>query len=883
MSLQYLTSNAQQRSIVGTKECIESLSPGGMDHLDRNTLQSGRKFWTIYVNEAERHDKILTDTWKADMDSTLIFAGLFSATITAFIIESYKQLSQDSGDLTASLLQDLLAVQIAAAQAAPNRNVSLPVLKSGSNFIPARTSVAVNILWFLSLACSLGAALCIILVQEWIRDYLQRVQRYSQPHRRARFRGVLFSGIQRWKFENVVEVVPTMLHLSLFLFFIGLCIFIGTINRAVMSAIVVVVILCLAFYCFATLAPLLDPASPYQTVISSIMWRLLQNTHWRHMHNGGGPPNPVTTDLAMARADMAGKPSRVADSALSNREAVHWVLRETVDDQELENLAASIPGLLSGHPGIIFWYQAFSSPDDRELLCNQIISLLDNSPPNANSYVDLETRTRRINIGVDALRALADPPLHSDGYSLSGVERTIRFALERTIKAWSSDTYIPTRCLCILALHQGLNLGFTLASQTIEKSHPDMETLTMRADAALEAVNELREVIEGVVKGIKTEPHAPADIWMFLQVYFGVLKSSSNHLSEIMNVVEQLLKKERSPYHFPLMSWYSTLPSAGFRIVFRDLGSKSRVLELPLYALQVFAHLRRDGKDANLNLPSSTWFPLKQAMDMSSLNQGPLAEYQAEQYIMNYAPNPQDIEPISSLLDKLYPLLTPDTCIIDAYLKDGFHKSVFSIPGAYPQRGYSLFDMLPSLTQIGPFRILMCIQEDFTKQNGRMCSLLEFVYEARRLGHGIGLPLQASVINDILGSLWKVTEIGRTSRGSQILFVCAVQEILRWEQEATVPGSMPCLIPSETIDSIIAYFPIYVRWKEGVEMAEHVLGRIGNKGGDIGLSDGVNGLNSNKEAEKFIKGDHQDLVKRCNKVYAHIARQRKMWQRVQKS
>ncbi|KAG6855572.1 hypothetical protein H0H87_000819 [Tephrocybe sp. NHM501043] len=790
-----------------------------------------------------------------------------------FIIESYKQLSQDSGDLAVSLLQDLLAVQIAAASAAPNRNVSLPALKSGGDYIPTKPLVAVNILWFLSLACSLGAALCIILVQEWIRDYLQRVQRYSEPRRRARFRGVLFSGIQRWKFEDIVEVIPTLLHLSLFLFFTGLCMFMGPINRAVMWAIVVVVVFCLAFYCFATLAPLQDPTAPYQTVLSSVLWRLLQNTYLRHTHYSERYSFPVSTELVVARADVAGWPTQQGDSIKSDREAVHWVLGETVDDQELENLAGSIPGLLSGFGVHEFWPQAFQVPADRRLLCDHISTLLRNSSPNGNPYTDLETRTRRTDIGVNALLALADLRLHSDGYTLEGGELAIRLPLEHSRRGWGSDTYMPTRCLCTLVLHQ--HLALSSASRTIENSPLEMEILSMRADAALEAVDELREVIESVVKGIKTEPYDPADVWMFLQVYFGALKSCSDHLTEWMNAAQQLLENLEYPSRFPLMYSYSTLPRAGFRVVFRGLGSNSQVLELPLYALQVFAHIMGEGKYSNLDLLSSTWFPLKQAKDISLLNHRPFAEEEAQEYITAYPPNPQDIERITSLLDTLHPLSTTPTRSADVYLEDGFRKSAFP-PVFHLVAEYSLLTHLPSLAQFGPFRTLMCIQ-DLTLQNGRICGLLEFVYEVRRLVPDIGLPLKASVIHDIFGHLWRDTDPEPISRGSQLLFVCIVQEILRWENEASVPGSKPCLIPGEIVGSIIARFPAWVSCKEAVEMAERVLGSIGNEGADTGLSDGGDGPDSNKEAEEFVEGDPQDLAKRSKKVYAHVTEQREKW------
>ncbi|KAJ7866661.1 hypothetical protein B0H13DRAFT_2561111 [Mycena leptocephala] len=56
------------------------------------------KIWAIYVAEAEKYDKGLVESWKSDMEGMLIFAGLFSASLTAFLVESYKTLNLDSSD-----------------------------------------------------------------------------------------------------------------------------------------------------------------------------------------------------------------------------------------------------------------------------------------------------------------------------------------------------------------------------------------------------------------------------------------------------------------------------------------------------------------------------------------------------------------------------------------------------------------------------------------------------------------------------------------------------------------------------------------------------------------------------------------------------------------
>ncbi|KAJ6471327.1 hypothetical protein C8R45DRAFT_416616 [Mycena sanguinolenta] len=60
--------------------------------------------WAVYVSEAEKYDKSLVESWKSDMEGLLIFAALFSAILTAFLIESYKSLNADSGDLMVHML-----------------------------------------------------------------------------------------------------------------------------------------------------------------------------------------------------------------------------------------------------------------------------------------------------------------------------------------------------------------------------------------------------------------------------------------------------------------------------------------------------------------------------------------------------------------------------------------------------------------------------------------------------------------------------------------------------------------------------------------------------------------------------------------------------------
>ncbi|KAG5724104.1 hypothetical protein E4T56_gene4484, partial [Termitomyces sp. T112] len=65
----------------------QTLSSGHFAPLPQQPVASdspSAKIWSVYVAEADRQDRALASSWKGDMDALLIFAGLFSASITAF-------------------------------------------------------------------------------------------------------------------------------------------------------------------------------------------------------------------------------------------------------------------------------------------------------------------------------------------------------------------------------------------------------------------------------------------------------------------------------------------------------------------------------------------------------------------------------------------------------------------------------------------------------------------------------------------------------------------------------------------------------------------------------------------------------------------------------
>ncbi|GAV99271.1 hypothetical protein LENED_000715 [Lentinula edodes] len=65
--------------------------------------------WEESMKRVDLYDDEMCRGWKEDVDTLLVFAGLFSAAVTAFIIESYKWLQPNNLDFNLQLLQHIAA------------------------------------------------------------------------------------------------------------------------------------------------------------------------------------------------------------------------------------------------------------------------------------------------------------------------------------------------------------------------------------------------------------------------------------------------------------------------------------------------------------------------------------------------------------------------------------------------------------------------------------------------------------------------------------------------------------------------------------------------------------------------------------------------------
>ncbi|KAJ7656019.1 hypothetical protein DFH06DRAFT_1045974, partial [Mycena polygramma] len=304
------------------------------------------KLWAVYVSEAEKYDRGLVESWRSDMEGMLIFAGLFSASLTAFLIESYKTLVPNSGDTTAFLLAQI-SQQIAASS-----NGTSFVVTSPAPFSVPTSSLICNVLWFLSLGLSLTCALVATLLEQWARDFLHRADMRSAPVIRARVFSFLYYGLRRFQMHTVVEIIPLMLHASLFLFFVGLVAFLVPVNAAITAVAGIILGTVTAVYTLLTLLPLFHLDCPYRTPLSGGLWRLLQNLRalrekW-HQSSLRQLPGRQTKTMVEGIFRKAVEPSD--ERFTRDKLALIWTVKSLTDESELEPFIEAIADVITGPP-----------------------------------------------------------------------------------------------------------------------------------------------------------------------------------------------------------------------------------------------------------------------------------------------------------------------------------------------------------------------------------------------------------------------------------------------------------------------------------------------------------------------------------------------------
>ncbi|KAK0227003.1 hypothetical protein EDD85DRAFT_923330 [Armillaria nabsnona] len=183
-------------------------------------LASAARVWRIYLEECAASDGEMVEGWRDGLDVLLVFAGLFSAVVTTFVAQTSQSLQVDYGQVTASLLIELINVQ----RSASNGSLVNDVSRSDLTFRPSTSDSWVNGLWFTSLSLSLTAALFAVLTKQWIHQYLSMPS--GTPRDRCHVRQFRYMGLEQWRVGFIIGLLPVLMSASLAVFLVGLVLFI---------------------------------------------------------------------------------------------------------------------------------------------------------------------------------------------------------------------------------------------------------------------------------------------------------------------------------------------------------------------------------------------------------------------------------------------------------------------------------------------------------------------------------------------------------------------------------------------------------------------------------------------------------------------------------
>ncbi|PPQ79327.1 hypothetical protein CVT25_002557 [Psilocybe cyanescens] len=209
--------------------------------------------WDALLDPLLKKDKMQCNVWQDEVQNLLIFAGLFSSVVTAFIVESYKNLQPDPNESIVSLL-----AHIATRLDGPLDSNSTSALPKLETFSPTASSMRVNAFWFISLVLSLTTALVGIIALQWLREHQSYPTDLSPRERYALFI-MRTDGLESWRVGTIFRFLPLLLQSALILFLVGVIDFLGAIGvRAVLIPVAVAVGLTLAFLGATTVLPALQ-------------------------------------------------------------------------------------------------------------------------------------------------------------------------------------------------------------------------------------------------------------------------------------------------------------------------------------------------------------------------------------------------------------------------------------------------------------------------------------------------------------------------------------------------------------------------------------------------------------------------------------------------
>lgn len=194
--------------------------------------------------------------------------------MTAFNIESYKLLKEDSQDRSVLILERISLQLSSLSVNSAFINSTTPAITTAA-FKVTPTNVAINALWFISLSLALVAALFAIIALGWIRYY--KDLSHVSGSKRARIRQARFDALEPWFIPQIIIGLDVLIQAALIVFFVGLMMLLWTINHTMAIIIICISTPALIVYLLTATLPIFIPDCPYK---SPLAWLFNATVCW---------------------------------------------------------------------------------------------------------------------------------------------------------------------------------------------------------------------------------------------------------------------------------------------------------------------------------------------------------------------------------------------------------------------------------------------------------------------------------------------------------------------------------------------------------------------------------------------------------------------------
>ncbi|THH00297.1 hypothetical protein EW026_g2221 [Hermanssonia centrifuga] len=260
---------------------------------------------------------------KEDIDTLLVFAGLFAAVLTPFLAETYQTLSEDPGDTSVAIQRHMSAQSSSYVMMNGFLNSTVPAYPSDApSFVPPPFALSINVLWFASLTLAVVTASFGILVKQWLREYMFRV-----------------TALDDWKVFDIAAILPLLLQFSLGLFFVGLCFFSWSVHPTIGRTVTSIVSCWGSFFFFAIIAPACSARCPYKTALLKKAMRVLRRCICgyyitRHIYLGPVKESGAAVEDEDAAGDAKGDVQilTAADAILLDDDLLVTTMSDSLED-----------------------------------------------------------------------------------------------------------------------------------------------------------------------------------------------------------------------------------------------------------------------------------------------------------------------------------------------------------------------------------------------------------------------------------------------------------------------------------------------------------------------------------------------------------------------